>query len=67
MSGCVSNAFFLSALLYADASLDAGNYFVAALAASGGAIVLAVLYWNFAFDERLRDAIRRRLNLGWAA
>jgi O-antigen/teichoic acid export membrane protein len=59
----LSNSLLLAALLFADDRLGSGDFTAALLATLTGVIVLAALYWNFAFDERLRDTVRRRLKL----
>tara|TARA_Y100001933_G_scaffold202874_4_gene204839 strand:- start:49 stop:1605 length:1557 start_codon:yes stop_codon:yes gene_type:complete len=57
----ICNAIFLAFLLGAEVFLSRGAYAVAALTAITGGIVLAILYWFVAFDERLRSLVRHRL------
>ncbi|MBX3707360.1 MAG: oligosaccharide flippase family protein [Pseudomonadales bacterium] len=64
----IANAWLLGWLLWADGRLDAGRYGPASFGAAFGFAGLAGLYWFFAFDDDLRDKVRRRLarGLAWA-
>lgn len=57
----ICNALFLVSLLWAREALRDGDYVTAGLWAIVGGSVLVLLYWFVAFDERLRDKVRKHL------